>query len=478
MNKRASYIIILFIALISVMQGMAQSSESVVVYMGTSKNYHVDATPGSKYIWKIDDGSPLASTTNSVDILWTRPGKHTLSVQETTKDNCDGPARYLQVTVIALTATISGTTSTCQDAASPAVTYIGTGGTAPYTFKYNINDGTNTTVTTTAGDIATVSVPTIPGTFAYNLVSVTDSKGYTNPQTGTATITIKNTTYSPPVKRVVCPLQLPISWNKVTYTKAGIYQSEGLKNSQGCDSIATLELIVQTPLVSTTEYSVCASELPYFWKGYRCMVSDTYVIDNLKTPAGCDSVAILVLTVHSPTNIKKTATVCEGESYLFNGHSYSAPHSYDVQLKDINGCDSIIVKLQVSQTKGSYTSQSVSIFTGETYKINGNVYSQAGVYTDMIKVSGKCDDVVVTDLSFIEIPNTMMTAGRAANQVFMPGYKVQIFNRNGIMLYEGTDGWDGIYKNKPVAKDTYFYVLYYTSESHIKSKEGYITVLR
>lgn len=460
------------------MQGMAQSSQPDVVCTGTTKNYYVDATPDSKYIWKINGGSPEASTTNSVDINWTIPGIYTLTVQEITKDNCVGTIQSLQVTVIALpTATISGTNITCQNEASPVVTFTGAGGTAPYTFTYNINGDTNKTVTTTIGDTVTVKVPTIvSGTFVYNLVDVTDSKSCTNPQTGNSTIVINTRTYST-TKLVVCPLQIPYTWNGIVCSDAGTYQTR-FTNTTGCDSIATLELRVESPLVSRMEVSVCASELPYLWNGYRCTTSDTYLADKLITSGGCDSVAILVLTVHSPITIQRTETVCEGESYSFNGQSYAAPNTYDVPLKDTNGCDSVIVKLEVNQTSGSYTSQSVNIFTGESYEINGNVYSQAGRYTDVIKAPGKCDDIVVTDLSFIEIPNTLTPNGRAENQVFMPGHKVQIFNRNGIMLYEGTDGWDGTYRNKPVAKDTYFYVLYYDSESRIKTKEGYVMVLR
>ncbi|MFN2335893.1 MAG: hypothetical protein ABR560_02905, partial [Bacteroidales bacterium] len=38
-----------------------------------------------------------------------------------------------------LSATIEGNATVCQDAASPSVTFTGSGGTAPYTFTYNIN---------------------------------------------------------------------------------------------------------------------------------------------------------------------------------------------------------------------------------------------------------------------------------------------------------------------------------------------------
>jgi gliding motility-associated-like protein len=74
------------------------------------------------------------------------------------------------------TASIAGTTAVCQSAAQPTVTFTGASGTAPYTFTYNIDGGTNQTVVTTTGNSITVSVPTAtPGTFTYNLISVTDA---------------------------------------------------------------------------------------------------------------------------------------------------------------------------------------------------------------------------------------------------------------------------------------------------------------
>jgi len=92
------------------------------------------------------------------------------------------------------TATISGTTTICENATSPDIIFTGTNGTAPYTFTYNINGGTNTTVTSTGiTDVATVSVSTsTDGTFTYNLVSVSDASinNCNQVQTGSAIVTI------------------------------------------------------------------------------------------------------------------------------------------------------------------------------------------------------------------------------------------------------------------------------------------------
>ena len=79
-------------------------------------------------------------------------------------------------TLLVPSATIAGTTTVCQNASSPLITFMGSGGTAPYTFTYRINGGPNLTVTTTSGNTITVAAPTgTAGTFTYTLVSVHDS---------------------------------------------------------------------------------------------------------------------------------------------------------------------------------------------------------------------------------------------------------------------------------------------------------------
>ena len=73
--------------------------------------------------------------------------------------------------------------------------------------------------------------------------------------------------------------------------------------------------------------------------------------------------------------------------------------------------------------------------------------------------------------------NTFSPNNDGVNDVFMKSWHLQIFNRNGLMLHEGDDGWDGTYNGKVVNNGTYFYVLYYESEAGTKTKTGYVTVM-
>ena len=89
------------------------------------------------------------------------------------------------------TATVSGPTMVCLNAPNPIITFAGSGGSNPYTFTYNINGGGNQIITTSVGNSVTVSAPSnVLGTFAYNLVSVSNADGCSQNQTGTATLNV------------------------------------------------------------------------------------------------------------------------------------------------------------------------------------------------------------------------------------------------------------------------------------------------
>lgn len=111
-------------------------------------------------------------------------------------ENLPNTALAVTVTVNSLTtAAISGTGAICQGATDPVISFTGANGTAPYTFTYNIDGGTNQTVVST-GNIATLTQSSaIAGTFVYNLISVEDASSTkcSNIQTGSATITVNPT---------------------------------------------------------------------------------------------------------------------------------------------------------------------------------------------------------------------------------------------------------------------------------------------
>jgi gliding motility-associated-like protein len=72
------------------------------------------------------------------------------------------------------------------------------------------------------------------------------------------------------------------------------------------------------------------------------------------------------------------------------------------------------------------------------------------------------------------VPKAFSPNNDGINDFFMKGYRVIIFDRMGIPVFEGNDGWDGTYNGKVVSQDTYFYKLFYTENGETKIKTGYV----
>lgn len=81
-------------------------------------------------------------------------------------------------------------------------------------------------------------------------------------------------------------------------------------------------------------------------------------------------------------------------------------------------------------------------------------------------------------VNMIPLANTFSPNGDGIHDVFLRGWRIEVFNRNGVLLYEGTEGWDGTYKGVPVGSDTYFYCLYDQTEEGVKRYVNYVTVVR
>ena len=113
-------------------------------------------------------------------------------------------------------------------------------------------------------------------------------------------------------------------WNGTTYTESGSY-TKTLQSAYGCDSIVTLHLtILPESAVTEEEMTVCGSE-GYVWDA----TGETYTTAGdyeavLKDVNGCDSVVILHLNVLPAEDVVTNQTICKGESWVWDvtGEAY------------------------------------------------------------------------------------------------------------------------------------------------------------
>ena len=178
-------------------------------------------------------------------------------------------------------------------------------------------------------------------------------------------------------------------------TVSGVYV-DTLQSSAGCDSVVSTTLIVDTVVYSTTDLELCYGDSALFG-GVMYDTSGVYV-DTLQAIAGCDSIAILNLTIR-PLNytIADTMQRCVGDSALLAGSYQTVSGVYVDTLQSITGCDSIIeVYLNFNPI---YTTQNyLSICNSDSALLEGNYQTSSGFYYDTLSNSLGCDSIIITEL--------------------------------------------------------------------------------
>ena len=105
---------------------------------------------------------------------------------------------------------------------------------------------------------------------------------------------------------------------------------------EGCDSIAILNLTIHTGVSSILTKTACGS---FTWNGKTLNQSGTYV-DSLKTIIGCDSVVTLKLTINQGVTATESKTACG--VFVWHGKTFTQSGTYVDTLKTSLGCDSIV----------------------------------------------------------------------------------------------------------------------------------------
>jgi len=128
--------------------------------------------------------------------------------------------------------------------------------------------------------------------------------------------------------------------------------------------------------------------------------SGTYV-QTLTTQAGCDSLFTLNLTVQPPVVVDLDTTLCNGDSIQVGLSTYLSSGLYSDTLNSSLGCDSI-VNLDLTVLDSIISPLTDTICAGTGYSVGDSTFTQSGFYELVLSSQLGCDSLVQLDLTVLE----------------------------------------------------------------------------
>ena len=156
-------------------------------------------------------------------------------------------------------------------------------------------------------------------------------------------------------------------WNGMTFTESGIYKDTLSSHVSGCDSVAILDLTILTlPIYGDTmETKACES---FEWAGKTFTRSGLY-FDTIPSSIGCDSIVALDLKIGRPDTVYIDTTIVAGSSILTYGlnvkNAEYGVYERDTVAVSAYGCD-ILYHVTVTVTGKPIVVDSVEVSGGET----------------------------------------------------------------------------------------------------------------
>ncbi len=143
--------------------------------------------------------------------------------------------------------------------------------------------------------------------------------------------------------------------------------------------------------------------------------------------------------------------LCQGESYSFGEATLTESGFYLDTFPSANNCDSIVA-LEIETIGIEYDTVEVSIVEGNSYAYEGMSFSEPGEYPLTLDSSQNCDSLVLLRLANfgVYVPNTISLNSAGVDNVFKPfaaegllqQVEILIYDRWGNIIFSGEE-WNG-----------------------------------
>ena len=147
------------------------------------------------------------------------------------------------------------------------------------------------------------------------------------------------------------------------------------------------------------------SECKTGWVWELAESADAKIVE-IKAHESASLVVIPTISSACTEEIKTTAEdadVCYGESFEWNGQTYSASGTYTQHLKTVQGCDSTVTR-KITILPEAVSHENKVMVAGGSYEWNGKIYDAAGDYEYHTTNSRGCDSTAWLHLTVSDKP--------------------------------------------------------------------------
>ena len=221
-------------------------------------------------------------------------------------------------------------------------------------------------------------------------------------------------------------------------TTGGTY-IEIFTSANGCDSMVTLTLTVSPTYNEAESASICNGDT-YVFGAQNITTGGTY-IETFTAANGCDSTVTLTLTVNPTYNETASAAICDGDTYVFGAQNITTGGTYIETFTSTNGCDST-VELTLSVVTAFNESASASICDGDTYVLGTQNLTANGTYIETFTSTSGCDSTVTLTLTVNPTYNEAANAAICDGDTYVFGAQNLTAGGTYVEIFTSANGCD------------------------------------
>ncbi|TVQ51298.1 MAG: gliding motility-associated C-terminal domain-containing protein, partial [Saprospirales bacterium] len=189
--------------------------------------------------------------------------------------------------------------------------------------------------------------------------------------------------------------------DRIEITEPGTYWLR-MVYEEDCIWTDTVLVAFEDRTVVQEEIGLCPDEV-LDWQGQQIIEEGQYETILSGSGGDCDTLFQLTVVASEYVNANLSREICPGESFEINGTVFSEPGEFELVLPATDGCDTLL-SIVVDWSEDIERRETLRICPGESIEVEGEMLSEAGEYEFTISSVLGCDTILLVRLEHEFVP--------------------------------------------------------------------------